>query len=97
MIELPPVLPVSPGSGITRAEELWACDRIKTPQIFLPAAAVVARSFQAQLRTRGADWFSRIEAGVLELIETHVANGLGAGVALALPGREPFAAFAHCR
>jgi DNA-binding transcriptional LysR family regulator len=49
---------------------------------------MVARSFQEQLRKRGVDWFPSIEVSSLELIETYVANGLGAGVALALPGKK---------
>jgi len=34
------------------------------------------------------DWFPGIEVSSLELIETYVANGLGAGVTLALPGKK---------
>jgi DNA-binding transcriptional LysR family regulator len=88
LIELPPVLLVNPESGIAAAEELWKRDRIETPLISLPAAETVARSFQEQLRQRGVDWFPSIEVSSLELIETYVANGLGAGVALALPGKK---------
>jgi DNA-binding transcriptional LysR family regulator len=88
LIELPPVLLVNPGSGIAAAEELWKRDRIETPLISLPAAETVARIFQEQLRQRGVDWFPSIEVSSLELIETYVANGLGAGVALALPGKK---------
>jgi DNA-binding transcriptional LysR family regulator len=88
LIELPPVLLVNPGSGISAVEELWERDRIETPLISLPAAETVARSFQEQLRQRGVDWFPSIEVSSLELIETYVANGLGAGVALALPEKK---------
>jgi DNA-binding transcriptional LysR family regulator len=88
LIELPPVLLVNPGSGIAAAEELWERDRIETPLISLPAAEAVARIFQEQLRKRSVDWFPSIEVSSLELIETYVANGLGAGVALALPGKK---------
>jgi len=88
LLELPPVLLVHPGSGIAAAEELWGRDRIETPLISLPAAEPVARNFQEQLRQRGVDWFPSIEVSSLELIETYVANGLGAGVALALPGKK---------
>ena len=56
--------------------------------ISLPAAETVVRSFQEQLRKRGVDWFPSIEVSSLELIETYVANGLGAGVTLALPGKK---------
>ena len=88
LFELPLVLLVHPGSGIAAAEELWERDRIETPLISLPAAETVARSFQEQLRKRNVDWFPSIEVSSLELIETYVANGLGAGVALALPGKK---------
>ena len=97
LIELPPVLLVNPGSGIAAAEELWERDRIETPLISLPAAEAVARIFQEQLRKRSVDWFPSIEVSSLELIETYVANGLGAGVALALPGKKFPPAFARCR
>ena len=86
LIELPPVLLVHPRSGIATAEELWARDRIEIPLISLPAAEAVAKSFQAQLRKRGVDWFPSLEVSSLDLMETYVANGLGAGVTLALPG-----------
>jgi hypothetical protein len=45
----------------------------------------VVSSRIAQLHKRGVDWCPSIEVSSLELIETCVANGLGAGVALALP------------
>ena len=31
------------------------------------------------------DWFPSIEASSVDLIETHVANGLGIGVSVAIP------------
>ncbi len=88
LLELPPVLLVHPGSGIAAVEELWRRDRIEIPLISLPPAEPVARSFQEQLRQRGVDWFPSIEVSSLELIEIYVANGLGAGVTLALPGKK---------
>ncbi len=88
LIELPMVLLVEKDSDIVSAEKLWQRDRIETPLICLPAAESIAKSFQEQLRKRKVDWFPAIEASSLDLIETYVANGLGAGVSLALPGKK---------
>ncbi len=88
LIELPLVLLVEKDSDIVSAEKLWQRDRIETPLICLPAAESIAKSFQEQLRKRKVDWFPGIEASSLDLIETYVANGLGAGVSLALPGKK---------
>ena len=70
---------------------------MKTPLISLPAAETVSFPGQEQLRQRGVDWFPSIEVSSLELIETYVANGLGAGVALALPEKNFRSACGRCR
>jgi DNA-binding transcriptional LysR family regulator len=87
LLELPLVLLVEKNSGIRSAEELWRRDKIDEPLICLPPGETVSRNFQQKLNALGVDWFPGIEVSSLELIETYVANGLGAGVALALPGK----------
>ena len=88
LLELPLVLLVEKNSGIGSAEELWQRDKIDEPLICLPQGETVCRNFQQQLNALGVDWFPGIEVSSLELIETYVANGLGAGVTLALPGKK---------
>jgi DNA-binding transcriptional LysR family regulator len=88
LLELPLVLLVEKNSGIGSVEELWQRDKIDEPLICLPQGETVCRNFQQQLNALGVDWFPGIEVSSLELIETYVANGLGAGVALALPGKK---------
>jgi DNA-binding transcriptional LysR family regulator len=85
LLELPLILLVEKSSGIGSAEELWRRDKIDEPLICLPAAENVPRIFQEQLRKRGVDWFPSIEASSADLIEAYVANGLGIGVAVAIP------------
>jgi DNA-binding transcriptional LysR family regulator len=88
LLELPLVLLVEKNSGIGSAEELWQRDKIDEPLICLPQGETVCRNFQQKLNALGVDWFPGIEVSSLELIETYVANGLGAGVTLALPGKK---------
>jgi DNA-binding transcriptional LysR family regulator len=88
LLELPLVLLVKKNSGIGSAEELWQRDKIDEPLICLPQGETVCRNFQQKLNALGVDWFPGIEVSSLELIETYVANGLGAGVTLALPGKK---------
>ena len=57
--------------------------------ICLPKTESIAKTFQEQLNRRGVDWFPDIEINSLELIETYVANGLGIGVAVAIPKKAP--------
>jgi len=88
LLELPLVLLVEKNSSIRSAEELWQRDKIDEPLICLPQGETVCRNFQQRLTTLGVDWFPGIEVTSLELIETYVANGLGTGVSLALPGKK---------
>jgi DNA-binding transcriptional LysR family regulator len=88
LLELPLVLLVEMNSGIRAAEELWRRDKIDEPLICLPPGETLRRNFQQKLTALGVDWFPAIEVNSLELIETYVANGLGAGVTLALPDKK---------
>jgi DNA-binding transcriptional LysR family regulator len=89
LVELPLILLVEKGSGIKSAEELWKRDRIGEPLICLPPAESISKIFQEQLNRLGVDWFPNIETNSLDLIETYVANGLGIGVSVAIPGKIP--------
>lgn len=87
LLELPLVLLADKNNSVTSAEELWQRDKIDDPLISLPAAESISRIFQEQLRRRGVDWFPSIEASSADLIEAYVANGLGIGVSVAIPGK----------
>ena len=86
LVELPLVLLVEKGSPITAAEQLWGYDKIEEPLICLPAAETPSKQFQQHLAKLGVDWFPGIEASSLSLIEPYVANGLGIGLVVGVPG-----------
>jgi DNA-binding transcriptional LysR family regulator len=86
LIELPLVLLVAKDSQISDPEQLWRCDKIEEPLICLPDPEPATRHFQSFLARLKVDWFPSIEASSLSLIETYVANGLGVGVSVAVPG-----------
>ena len=87
LMELPMVLLVEKTSGVKSAEELWQRDKIDEPLICLPAHEALTRNFLERLETLGAEWFPTMEASSADLIETYVANGLGTGVSVNVPGR----------
>jgi DNA-binding transcriptional LysR family regulator len=87
LLELPLVLLVEKASGVNQAEQLWARDKIDETLICLPPAESLCRKFQQKLSELGVDWFPGIEASSADLIETYVANGLGIGVSIAVPGK----------
>ena len=88
-LELPLVLLVEKNSRLTSAEQLWGRDKIDETLICLPASETLSKSFLAQLDERGVEWHPGIEASSVDLVETYVANGLGIGVAVAVPKRTP--------
>jgi len=85
LLELPLVLLAETGSAVTSAEQLWKRDKIEERLICLPPATALCKNFQQKLAELGVDWFPSIEASSVDLIETYVANGLGIGVAVAIP------------
>jgi DNA-binding transcriptional LysR family regulator len=87
LLELPLVLLVEKTSPVKSAAELWKRDKIEERLICLPAPESPAKEFQAELQKRGVDWFPSIENSSRELMEAYVANGLGIGVSIAMPGR----------
>lgn len=89
LMELPMVLLVEKGSKITSADELWKRDKIDEPLICLPAGETICKQFQDQLAKLNVDWFPSIEASSADLVETYVANGLGIGVSVAIPKKNP--------
>lgn len=89
LLELPLILLVQKDSSIRSADELWRRDKIDEPLICLPAAESICRKFQDELQKRGVDWFPAIEASSVDLIETYAASGLGIGVSIAIPRKNP--------
>lgn len=87
LVELPMVLLVEKSTGLKSAEELWKRDKIDDPLICLPAHEALTRNFMAQLAKLGVEWFPTTEASSADLIQTYVANGLGIGVSVNVPGR----------
>ncbi len=85
LLELPLVLLAEASSGITAAEQLWKRDKIDERLICLPPDTQLYKNFQQKLSELDVDWFPNIEASSVDLIETYVANGLGIGVAVAIP------------
>ena len=87
LLELPLVLLVEKSSRLKAAEELWARDKIAESLICLPPTETLTKIFSAQLAELGVEWFPTVEASSMDLIETYVANGLGIGLAVAVPRR----------
>jgi DNA-binding transcriptional LysR family regulator len=85
LIKLPLILVVAKDSPITRAEELWARDKIDEPLICLPATEVICKNFQQGLARLGVDWFPRLEINSTDGIEVYVAGGFGIGLSVAVP------------
>ena len=87
LVELPMVLLVEKSSGIKSADDLWNRDKIDEPLICLPAHEALTKKFLARLVQLETEWFPTMEASSADLIETYVANGLGIGVSVNIPGR----------
>jgi DNA-binding transcriptional LysR family regulator len=87
LMELPMVLLVEKSHPVKSAAELWRQDKITDPLICLPATEALAKNFQAKLGELGAEWFPTMEASSADLIENYVANGLGIGVTVQVPGK----------
>jgi DNA-binding transcriptional LysR family regulator len=87
LLELPLILLVKKTSAIQSAEELWTRDKISEPLICLQSGQSPSREFQEELQKRGLDWFPSIEASSVDLVEAYVANGMGTGVSVAIPGK----------
>ncbi|HTB84798.1 MAG TPA: LysR family transcriptional regulator [Candidatus Sulfotelmatobacter sp.] len=87
LLELPMVLLVEKNSKIKSAEELWKQDKIEEPLICLPAHETLTKNFQEKLATLDVEWFPTMEASSADLIETYVANGLGVGLSVQVPGK----------
>jgi DNA-binding transcriptional LysR family regulator len=85
LLKLPIILVVPKESALTRAEELWARDKIEEPLICLPATEVICKVFQQGLGRLGVDWFPRVEINSTDAIEAYVAGGFGIGLSVAVP------------
>jgi DNA-binding transcriptional LysR family regulator len=87
LLELPLILLVEKGSRFKTADELWRLDKINEPLICLPAHEAMTKNFQARLTELGVEWFPSIEASSVDLVEGYVANGLGIGLSVSVPGK----------
>jgi DNA-binding transcriptional LysR family regulator len=85
LLQLPLILIVPKESPLTRAEELWARDKIEEPLICLPATEIICKNFQQGLGRRGVDWFPRVEINSSDAVEAYVAGGFGIGLSVAVP------------
>jgi DNA-binding transcriptional LysR family regulator len=85
LLQLPLILMVPKESRLTRADELWARDKIEEPLICLPATEIICKNFQQGLARRGVDWFPRVEINSSDGIEAYVAGGFGIGLSVAIP------------
>jgi DNA-binding transcriptional LysR family regulator len=88
LLELPLVLLVGKDSGIKSAAELWRRDRIEETLICFMPGEPIGKIFQSKLAELGREWWPGIETSSIELIETYVASGLGAGVSVAIPQKK---------
>jgi hypothetical protein len=79
------VLVVPKESPLTRADELWAQDKIEDPLVCLPSTDVICKNFQQGLGRLGVDWFPRLEIHSTDGIEVYVAGGFGLGLSVAVP------------
>ena len=86
-LELPLVLLVEKTSRFKSADELWELDKITESLICLPAHEMMTKNFQARLAELGVEWFPSIEASSADLVEGYVANGLGIGLSVNVPGK----------
>jgi len=89
LLELPLILLVGKDSSVQSAEELWRRDKIEETLICLPEGELPCKNFQKKLGQLGVDWFPGIEASSVELIEAYVASGLGIGLSIAIPRKNP--------
>jgi DNA-binding transcriptional LysR family regulator len=85
LLTLPLILVVHKDASLTRAEELWARDKIEEPLICLPATEIICKNFQQGLGRLGVDWFPRVEINSTDSIEAYVAGGFGIGLSVAVP------------
>ena len=85
LFKLPLVLVVERDSKIKSAQELWERDKIEETLISLPTNESIYKSFQQGLSRLKVDWFTGIEVGTVELVETYVTNGYGIGLSVAIP------------
>ena len=85
LFKLPFVLVVERNSPLTSAHELWERDKIEETLVSLPTNESIYKAFQQGLARLKVDWFTGIEVGTVELVETYVANGYGIGLSVAIP------------
>jgi DNA-binding transcriptional LysR family regulator len=86
LLELPLILLVKNSQRVTRAEELWGCDKIEETLITFRQSDPVSVHFQLGLQRLGVEWFPGIEVNSTRLIECYVGQGYGIGLTVGTPG-----------
>jgi DNA-binding transcriptional LysR family regulator len=90
LLRLPLVLLVDEKSGVDSASDLLRKGSTPTETLIaLPDNEPMARIFRAELEEREVTWPTGIEVNSLDLIQTYVAKGFGAGLMVEIP-RYPF-------
>lgn len=85
LLEIPLILLVNKQQSITRADQLWARDKIEETLITFSRGDAVQAHFQRGLEQLGVEWFPGIEVNSTRLIDHYVANGYGIGLTVAVP------------
>jgi DNA-binding transcriptional LysR family regulator len=88
LIRLPLTLVVPKRSRFRTFGQILGRDGPSMNLISLPSDEAIAKHFDGGLRKLRFGWSPAIELGTLELIETYVTLGFGAGMSIAVPGRK---------
>ena len=86
LLRLPLVLLVPKDSPVRSAREFWSAEVVPHGLVAYGDQQTLARQFHAELRRRGHRWPLTIEAASMDLVETYVAEGVGAGLSVHVPG-----------
>ena len=86
LTRLPLVLLVPKNSKWRSAADVWRQTPMRENLIALEKNNPITRSFEEGLQRRKIEWHPFIRATSIEVAETYVAEGLGIGISLAMPG-----------
>ena len=85
LLKLPLILLVRADSPISSTKELWNAGITLPPLIAFSEHQTLTRQFHNELRRRGHQWTVTIETSSMDLVETYVAEGFGAGLSVDVP------------
>ncbi len=90
LLRLPLVLLVEQKSAVNSASDILKKDSVPTEDLIaLPENEPMTRLFREEMERRQIQWPTSIEVNSLELIQTYVSKGFGAGLMVEIP-RFPF-------